>query len=66
VVECSDRRSEAVVAAIGVEADVVRTARVVVAETELVVGLEEVACGEDKLGLAVALEAGARTTLKMP
>ena len=51
VVDRADGRGEAVVAAIGVEADVVGAALVVVAEAELGVGLEEVAGGEDELGL---------------
>ena len=54
-----DGRGETVVAAVAVEAGVVGELLGVVAEVELVVGLEEVAGGEDELGLAVALEAGA-------
>ncbi len=54
-----DGWGEAVVAAVAVEAGVVGELFGVVAEVELVVGLEEVACGEDEFGLAVALEAGA-------
>ena len=54
-----DGRGEAVVAAVAVEAGVPGEFLGVVAEVELVVGLEEVAGGEDELGLAVALEAGA-------
>ena len=57
MVDCADGRGEAIVAAIGVEADVVGAALVVVAEAELIVGLEEVAGGEDEFGPAVALEA---------
>ena len=59
VEDCGDGRGEAVVAAVAVEAGVVGELFGVVAEVELVVGLEEVAGGEDELGLAVALEAGA-------
>ena len=55
----ADGRGEAVVAAVAVEAGVVGEVLGVVAEVELVVGLEEVAGGDDELGLAVALEAGA-------
>ena len=60
VKDLADGRGEAVVAAVAVEAGVVGELLGVVAEVELVVGLEEVAGGEDELGLAVALEAGAR------
>ena len=55
----ADGRREAVVAAVAVEAGVVGELFGVVAEVELVVGLEEVAGGQDEFGLAVALEAGA-------
>src|SRR5580704_14530845 len=54
-----DRWREAVVAAVAVEAGVVGEFFCVVAEAELVVSLEVVAGGDDELGLAVALEAGA-------
>ena len=58
-----DRRGdgglESVVAAVAVEAGVLGEFFGVVAEAELVVGLVEVAGGEDELGLAVAFEAGA-------
>ncbi len=54
-----DGRGEAVVAAIAVEAGVVGEFLGVVAEVELVVGLEKAAGGDDEFGLAVALEAGA-------
>ena len=54
------RRGEAVVAAVAVEAGVVGELFGVIAEVELVVGLEEVAGGEDEFGLAVALETSAR------
>ena len=57
--DLADGRGEAVVAAVAVEAGVVGELFGVVAEVELVVGLEEVAGGEDEFGLAVALEAGA-------
>ena len=59
VKDLADGRGEAVVAAVAVEAGVVGELFGVVAEVELVVGLEEVAGGDDELGLAVALEAGA-------
>src|SRR5271170_5726884 len=55
----ADGRGEAVVAAVAVEAGVVGELLGVVTEVELVVGLEEIAGGDDELGLAVALEAGA-------
>ncbi len=55
----ADGRGEAIVAAVAAEAGVVGELLGVVAEVELVVGLEEVAGGDDELGLAVALEAGA-------
>ena len=54
-----DGRGKAVVAAVAAEAGVLGELFGVVAEVELVVGLEEVAGGEDEFGLAVALEAGA-------
>ena len=56
---CGDGRLKSVVAAVAVEAGVPGEFFGVVAEAELVVGLVEVAGGEDELGLAVALEAGA-------
>ena len=59
VEDLGDGWGEAVVAAVAVEAGVVGEFFGVVAEAELVVGLEEVAGGEDEFGLAVALEAGA-------
>ncbi len=59
VVDLGDGRGEAVVAAVAVEAGVVGEFFGVVAEVELVVGLEEVAGGEDEFGLAGAFESGA-------
>ena len=59
VEDFGDGWGEAVVAAVAVEAGVPGEFFGVVAEVELVVGLEEVAGGDDEFGLAVALEAGA-------
>ena len=59
MVDWRDGRGEAEVAAVAVEAGIPGEALGVVAEVELVVGLEKAAGGEDELGLAVALKAGA-------
>ncbi len=53
-------RLQTKIAAVSVDAGVICEAFRVAAEAEFIVGLEEVACGHDEFGLAVALEAGAR------
>jgi len=54
-----NRRLQAEIAAIGIDAGVVREAVGMTAETEEVVGLVEVSGGDGELGLVIALEAGA-------
>src|ERR1022692_3366690 len=59
-----NRRLDAEIAAVGVDAGIVGEAFGVTAEAEGVVGLVEIPGAEHELGLAVALEAGARDHVK--
>ena len=64
MVDLLDGRRETVVAAVATEAGVVGELLCVIAEVELVVGLEEVASVHNEFGLAVALEATARNDVE--
>jgi len=55
-----NRGLQAQIAAVAVDAGIVREALAVAAEAELIVGLIEIARAEDKFSLTVTLEAGPR------